>query len=124
MGEFFIGKTKSTPEIHFDPEKSVFSIKGESYPENSFDFYKPIFSKLKEILNEMPTLKLVLDLSYLNTSSTKAILNILDLLNGAWGLGKRIQVEWFYELDNEHALELAEDLQEFVDLPLILIPVK
>lgn len=124
MGKFYIEKTKSTPEIYFDPEQSTFFIKGESYPENSFEFYKPIFVKLQQVLNEMPTLKLVLEVSYLNTSSTKSIVNILVLLNRAWESGKKIEVEWFYEVDNEHALELAEDFQEFIDLPFTLIPLE
>lgn len=124
MGEFYIEKTKSTPEIYYDPDQSIFLIKGESYPENSFEFYKPIFLKLQKVLSEKTSLKLVFDLSYLNTSSTKSIVNILDLLNGAWKSGKKIEVEWFYELDNEHSLELAEVFQEFIDLPLTLIPLE
>lgn len=124
MGEFYIERTKSTPEIHFNPSKSTLFIKGESYPENSFAFYRPIFLKIQELLAETSTLKLVLDISYMNTSSTKAIVKILYVLNEAWESGKSIEVEWCYEPDNEHTLELAEDFQEFIDLPLTLVPLE
>lgn len=124
MGEFYIEKTRSTPEIYFNPAQAIFSIKGESYPENSFAFYKPIYLKLQQLLDDVPSLKLVLDVSYMNTSSTKAIVNILYLLEEVWESGKEIEVEWYYEPDNEHALELAEDFQEFIQLPLTLKPIE
>lgn len=124
MGDFQIDATRSTPEIRFEATRLTFSIKGESYPENSYAFYKPVFTKLQELLDETPSLKLVLELSYLNTSSTKAIVSILTLLNDAWESGKTIEVVWLYEPDNEHAIELAEDFQALIDLPVTLTAVE
>ncbi len=123
MEKFHIEGSKSTPEIHFDPDELTFSIKGESYPENSFEFYKPVYAKLQQILNELSNIKIVLDVSYLNTSSTKAIVNILDLLSEKWALGKKVEIVWYYESDNEHAIELAEDFQELTDIPIKLEPI-
>ncbi len=38
MENLIIEATKSTPAVHFDAENHVFSIKGESYPENTAKF--------------------------------------------------------------------------------------
>jgi hypothetical protein len=34
--------TKYTPEISLDASSGIISMTGKSYPENTFDFYKPI----------------------------------------------------------------------------------
>lgn len=124
MEKYYIERTKSTPEISYNPDECTFAIRGESYPENSFDFYKPIFAEFQKLLRNASKFKLILDLSYMNTSSTKAIVNILDLLNEAWESGRAIDIEWYYEEDNEHILELAEDFQALIDIPIKLIPIE
>ena len=43
MDNYYIEETKSSPEIEYIPAKNKLIIKGESYPEDSFAFYKPIF---------------------------------------------------------------------------------
>ena len=39
MRELYIEKTKSTPEVRFDPQNNKLAINGQSYPENAFKFY-------------------------------------------------------------------------------------
>nr|WP_240739307.1 DUF1987 domain-containing protein [Marinitoga lauensis] len=82
MEKLYIKPTKSTPEINFDPEKKLLSIKGESYPENSFEFYNPVFEWLERFLsnNFEEEVTFEFEINYLNTSSTKSIMFILDLL--------------------------------------------
>lgn len=38
-----IDGSKSTPQIDFNPETNQLRIKGQSYPENAYKFYEPIF---------------------------------------------------------------------------------
>ena len=48
----------------------------------------------------------------LNSSSTKVMLNFLDLLEQAAQDGKQIRVNWFYDPDNEAVLECGQDFSE------------
>ncbi len=40
----------SSPAVYFDPENGQLNMSGESYPENTFEFYAPIISWLKEFI--------------------------------------------------------------------------
>ena len=53
METISIQQTGSTPQVLFDPLTSTLRLLGESYPENSFDFYTPVVSWLKSALQEL-----------------------------------------------------------------------
>ncbi|MBV5330212.1 MAG: SiaC family regulatory phosphoprotein, partial [Chlorobium sp.] len=53
-----INATLSSPAINFDMDNNTLHIRGESYPENSFDFYEPIISWLKASLQELSEITL------------------------------------------------------------------
>ena len=111
-------KTRSTPAIRFDPGSGELSMSGESFPENSFEFYRPILSWLSRFLAiQAGPVVLKVHFSYLNTGSTKAMMDILDLLEEAFLAGKPVEVHWFYDAGNDRALETAEEFQEEVTLP-------
>jgi hypothetical protein len=117
-----IEATSSSPCIQFG-EAELF-IKGESYPENSFVFYAPVFEWLTAELEAAPRFRLTLDVSYMNSSSTKCVLDILDLLSEAARCGCDARVTWLYEAENERSLDLAEEFKEDIDIPFEIVPVK
>jgi hypothetical protein len=122
MEELYIEATKSSPEIIFNPENLTLTIKGESYPENSFVFYKPIFELVENVINQNNNFKLIIIVSYLNTSSTKSFMNLLDIAEEGYQNEKNISIDWYYEEDNEHSYELALDFKEYLELPFNIIP--
>jgi hypothetical protein len=115
--ELHIEKTGSTPMIRFDPLRGVLSIQGESYPENSFDFYTPVLAWLSDALGSLPALELEISVSYMNSSSIKCMLDILDAMEEAHAAGKPVTVRWLYDPENPRALELAEEFRSEVTLP-------
>ncbi|MGM0370242.1 MAG: DUF1987 domain-containing protein [Bacillota bacterium] len=123
MERLFIEATKSSPEIDFDPELNVLVIKGESYPEDSFGFYEPIFEWLEDYVEqlEQEEVRVEVSLSYLNTSSTKSVMFILDILEEAYLDGVDVKVNWYYDEDNELAYEMAEDFMDYLELPFELL---
>ena len=46
MERYFVEATKMTPQIELDPDKKVYSLTGNSRPENPMQFYKPMFDWL------------------------------------------------------------------------------
>ena len=117
-------KTTSTPELTLDQKTRTVFIRGESYPENSFEFFAPLIQWIKdEVSGDLP-LKLSLQISYMNSSSTKCILDILDLLDEAHGEGRITSVVWLYDLENPRSLELAEEFKEELGLPFEMTPLE
>lgn len=115
--------TKSTPKIDFNPEKDKLLICGESYPENPFDFFDPIFDWIEEYLEKVEDeeVKVKMSISYLNTSSTKSIMLILNILEDAYLEDKNIEVNWYYDPRNELSYEIGEDFADYLELPFNLI---
>jgi hypothetical protein len=119
-----IDATASTPAISFDDSNRILSISGESYPENSFVFFAPVFAWLDAELPLLKDLSLHVNVSYMNSSSTKCMLDIIDLLCEAAERGCAVKVAWFYDADNERALDLAEEFSEDVEIPFEIVPVR
>ncbi len=108
----------SSPAVYFDPENGQLTMSGESYPENTFEFYAPIISWLKTFIAEKDlAITLNLELAYLNTGSVKCLMDIFDLLEDAFQEGRKISVIWRYHQKNSRALETAEEFSEDLTLP-------
>lgn len=121
-----IVKTKSTPEVLFDPVKQKLRIEGQSYPENAFKFYEPIMDWLDGYLQELDkqaVLEIYFHMPYINTSSSKCIMMILDKLEEAYALGKQVSIIWFYDQDNTVAIECAEEFKEDLTIPFSISPI-
>jgi len=126
MEGLYIEKTKSTPEIQFDPQSYKLRIEGQSYPENAFKFYEPIFVWLDNYLQKIEqevVLEIYFHMPYINTSSSKCVMMLLEKLQDAYQKGKKIAVRWYYDVDNETALECAEEFKEDLVLPFEISPV-
>lgn len=121
-----IEPSKSTPSICFDPDSGVFDIKGESYPENAAGFYEPVLSWLSRWLetSRQKTLHLNFELLYYNSSSSKAIMNLFDLLEDAVQKDWKITVGWRFDEENEIIRESGEEFQmdyDCIDVKLIAV---
>jgi hypothetical protein len=114
----------STPSIVYDEGTRTLSMTGESYPENSFSFYAPVFDWLTKELDSLPLFRFHVRVSYMNSSSTKCMLDILDILCDAAERGCDVRVTWFYDAENDRALDLAEEFSEDIDIPFEIVPVE
>jgi len=115
MDKLIVEATRSSPAIAFDAETRQVRICGESYPENAAAFYAPVFAWLNAFiagLEPAATVEIDLEILYLNSSSTKIMLNLLDLLEQAAQDGIQITVNWRYDPENESMLECGQDFSE------------
>lgn len=117
-----IPATSSSPLIRFDPTTATLLMAGESYPENSFEFYEPLLAWLKEALTSLDALRVEISISYMNSSSTKCVLDLLDIMEEAFGRGVIVSVLWRYSPENPRALDLAEEFQEEVTFDFSIVP--
>jgi hypothetical protein len=119
-----IEATKSSPRVVYDGEAEVLEISGESYPENSFEFFAPLFDWLQEQLPRLRRLVFRVHIRYMNSSSTKCMLDILDILSERAAEGADISVRWYYDAGNDRALDLAEEFREDLEIPFEILPLE
>jgi hypothetical protein len=113
MSEIELAATASTPAVSANSAAGTLEMRGDSYPENSFEFFAPIVGWVKKHLHEgKRPLRLNLHLLYLNTSSVRAMMDVFDMLEEAHKVGQTVEVCWFYDGDNERIAELAEEFKE------------
>jgi hypothetical protein len=110
-----------TPKISFDDGSGALEIEGRSIPENSTEFYKPVFEWLDAYI-EAPSAntEFAFKLEYFNTSSSKCILDVLRKLEKLHVNGNKVVVNWFYEEDDEDMKEAGENYQRIVSVPIEL----
>ena len=91
---------------------------GESYPENTYEFFAQIIEWTEKYLAQAErALEVELQLSYLNTSSIRAMIDIFDLLQEASDGCKQVSVAWLYDSRNPRASELGEEFKEDYSFP-------
>ncbi|TAF32774.1 MAG: DUF1987 domain-containing protein [Cytophagales bacterium] len=121
MENFFLEGSTKTPELRFNAETGSFLIEGRSIPENSVEYYKPLFEWLDAyILSPKQKSTLEVKLEYFNTSSSKCLVEIFRKLEKVQSSGYDVQINWFYEEDDEDMQESGEDFQEIIDIPIVM----
>ena len=122
MNNYCLEPSKSSPEVNFDAASGVLRLTGESYPENSFEFYAPLLAWLPQFLAASNVaVRLVLQLSYINTGTVKSLLELFDQLEEAADKGHDVGIEWHYDPANERALETGEEFAEDLKIPFEFI---
>lgn len=113
MENLVIDKTVATPMIRFDAADGVLEIEGESYPENVAKFYTPVLDWIKEYLSsDADDIVVKFDIPFFNSSTSKILLMILDILEQGVANGKKLSVKWMCQQENEMAIECAEEFKE------------
>jgi hypothetical protein len=123
MENLIIETTKYTPKIDLNAETGIVDIRGKSYPENTFEFYKPMMDWLKEYLDTCAKEETIVNMEiiYFNSSSSKLFFDFFDLLDEAKDEHKII-VNWIFDEENESAEEAGEDfVEDFEDLDIRLV---
>jgi SiaC family regulatory phosphoprotein len=108
-----------TPDINFNCETGDLELKGKSIPENSIEFYRPVYEWLDNYAaNPKAKTKIIVQLEYFNTSSSKCLLDIFRKLEAINNTSKsEVSVVWLYEEEDEDMMEAGDDYKTIVKLP-------
>lgn len=119
MQNLIMKETQHTPRIHFDYEEKLIKIEGRSYMENTFEFYSPVIKWLESFFNSEinENISVHLDVIYFNSSSSIQFFDIFDIIESAHIKGRNINIKWFYDPENDIALESGEDYKD--DFPML-----
>ncbi len=122
MEKLIIEGSAKTPTIELNGEGELL-LRGRSIPENSIEFYKPILDWIGNYGDNPKESTIVnVQLEYFNTSSSKCILDVFKKLESL--SGTNIEINWYYEEDDEDMLEAGEDYQAIIDIPFKMIEVE
>ncbi|PLX13166.1 MAG: hypothetical protein C0597_12060 [Marinilabiliales bacterium] len=131
MENLFIESTEFSPKIIFYTKNRKFELIGISRPEDVIAFYDSIIYKVENYVNKMLSdessfigfkFHLKFDLSYMNSASSKYILQILDHFKQLFKQGAEIIVDWYYDDIDDQIFEDGEDLSDVIKIPFNLIP--
>lgn len=113
-----IEEERHTPRIIIDPEKNVFEITGKSFPEDSKQFYKPVFDWFDNHSATLPkSLDFRFNLFYLSSSSIIAIKQLLiKLRDMRKTTGVDVRVLWHYDADDDDIRKTGEDYVKVTQL--------
>jgi len=124
MENLIIDETIYTPRINLDAGNGLIELVGKSYPENTFEFYKPMMDWVESYFsgNEQAKTIINFEIIYFNSSSSKLFFDFFDLIEEVTEKGKYVEINWIYDPDNDSALEAGEDFKEdFVKLNFKLV---
>ena len=110
MKNLTIEPTSSTPAVDFKTDGRML-IEGRSLPEDVNKFYIPLTDWALELTAE--SVLLDINLEYLNSASTKKMLEFLKVLDANNHI-KTFIVNWHYESDDEDTLENGQIFEELL----------
>jgi hypothetical protein len=123
MSELHIPSTVNTPLAIFDRQTGILLIEGRCIPENPADFFGNITRWVEESFPALKgIIKINIHLEYINSGSSKQILNFLRTLELHDGKGdKSLMVNWYFEEDDEAIQELGQDIKGSLKIEMNLI---
>ena len=111
-------QTKNYPGINYDKDKDTLFIKGRSIPENPESVFKPLRDWVNDYFRLSESLNMSIILEYINSGSSKHLIEILKVLKQHQDKGKKLHITWYYEEDDEAIMELGEHFRDTSGLPI------
>lgn len=125
MKTLHIAATDESPDIHFNPLLGFLEFSGKSLPEDIKTFYQPVEEAIKKYIDK-PQARTIINMrfDYLNSASTRRILEILMPLEQLHRNGLNVEVNWYYKEMDEEMLEEGEEFARLIELPVNIISLK
>ena len=120
MSELHISATDRTPEIRLSVNDGIFSMKGESFPEDVSAFYGQVILAIDQLPAAIrKPLAVDIAMIYINSSSIKAMFRIFEGLEAVRKAGHDLSITWNFQDDDDIMQELGEDFKDrFPELPI------
>ena len=115
MDDLYIEATKKTPGV--DLSNGVLEFTGRSMIDNTRDFYEPIYTWSCKYLEDPAEVTVVsMKLEYIDASSVKSLMNLLQLLKGVEERGMVFMVNWYYRYGDLEMLQLGAIIQDRLEM--------
>jgi hypothetical protein len=118
MKSLSIPPTFGTPSVKMDGETGIFLIEGKSIPEDAEAFYKPVLTWLNGYYDHpAPVTKIETRFEYVNSGSSKYLLEFFRIVARNYRAGHDCIVTWFYEEEDEAIQDLGEHYKTTLNIP-------
>ncbi len=111
---------KNCPGMYYYPESDKLEIVGRSIPENPELIFRRLDEWITIHFEKNNGLNVSIQLEYINSGSSKYLYEILKRLTGFIRSGKKVEIRWLYEEDDEAMLELGEHYRDSAGIPLVI----
>jgi hypothetical protein len=113
MKILYLEATQDTPKVMLNKREGIFEFSGRSILEDTETFYHSVMEWLAQYAQDPnPTTLFSFKLKYFNSSTSKIIYNIFDILKDIPGA----QVEWCYHKDDDDILEAGQEFEEELEM--------
>ena len=111
MENIYLPARERSPEVDFRFNENHLSLRGEAYPEDAATFFGPLLKALASHCGTLQGQELRIDfqLIYFNTSSAKALMNLIQILEATASDGTRVVIRWLVQEDDDVMREFGED---------------
>ena len=125
MEIYSVVETEKTPSINFDLNKGELIISGNSIPENPIECYEPLIKIIDNYILEPKQLtNITFRMNYINTSSSRLILDIIKKFEAINKNSNNVIISWIYEYDDQDMEDAGHDYQSLINLNFNLVPIK
>jgi hypothetical protein len=111
MDSLIIEHSKNTPKVLFRTNGNLL-LEGRIILEDTVTFFDPIVGWMEKL--EAPEVRFTIKLDYLNTSASKLLFNVLQMLSENPNIGN-VKVDWYYDEDDEDHLDTGKFYEESID---------
>jgi len=123
MESIRIEKTQKAPL--FVLKDGYIRLSGRSIPQNARQLYKICFDWIEQYIQlPSPETKVDLFFEYIDTSSTRCVVEILaKLCTIPENTNNRVEINWYYETDDEDSFDLGAYIQAHLKVPFNIIAI-
>lgn len=122
MEDIFLKKTFNSPEVEFVASTGELNIEGRSIPEDPGEFFERLIDWLNDyFLDPADETVMNIKLEYINSGSSKYMLELLRILKENHAKGRKVLVKWFFEEGDESIQELGQHYEQTMQIPFEII---
>ncbi|MEN8227273.1 MAG: DUF1987 domain-containing protein [Bacteroidota bacterium] len=118
MEDLYLKKTFNSPEVEFVAGKGELYLEGRSIPEDPGEFFETLIDWINEYFLT-PAEKTVasIKLEYINSGSSKYMLEVLRIMKINHDAGKDVNIKWYFEEGDESIEELGLHYEQTIQIP-------
>jgi hypothetical protein len=121
MNVLHILPTDRTPEVLFNPDGNL-RIKGRGFRTEVDNIPNEIMSWINlYVLNPAAETNVHIAFEYMNSASTRALMDMLKSLSALKLMSKKLNIKWYYESDDQDILERGEFIENSLNIPIEFI---
>ena len=100
------------PSVKFNAQTGICELSGESFLEDTVEFYKPVINWIDDYIEIVKSpIAFIIKLSYFNTSTSRSILDILNILKDYEEEGGEVVINWHFD---ENDIDMEEDIDDYI----------